>query len=189
MHFYDSYIVKLSEEGDGLFDQSKIYFLDKDGNKVDSARTLKFNAYSFQYLPKEYAMRPSVDEVDESALSVLGQFTYKGLSIGQVSLEILDERDIRDTILTDSLGLFKLNNLRANEAYEVKLLENDSLDMQYASVEFIGFDSVVVGFAEKQEDGTFAAGKLPLTMQRVSSESALSSWVSSSSTKKGKMGW
>ena len=149
LNFYDSYIVKLSEEGEGLFDQSTIYFLDQEGNKVDSARTLLFNAYSFQYLPKEYAVRPAIDEFDESDLTVVGQFSYKGLATGPMNLEILDEQDIRDTVLTDSLGLFTFDKLRANEEYLVRVLDDDTMDMQFASIEFISSDSGVVGFAKK----------------------------------------
>ena len=156
LNFYDSYIVKLSEEGEGLFDQSTIYFLDQEGNKVDSARTLLFNAYSFQYLPKEYAVRPAIDEFDESDLTVVGQFSYKGLATGPMNLEILDEQDIRDTVLTDSLGLFTFDKLRANEEYLVRVLDDDTMDMQFASIEFISSDSGVVGFAKKTEDGSFA---------------------------------
>lgn len=101
LDFYKSYVIKLSKKDEGLFDQSKIYFMDAEGNVVDSAQTLLFNAYSFQYLPKEYTLRPIVEEVDESSLSILGQFTYKGLGAGPVKLEIMDELDLRDTITHD----------------------------------------------------------------------------------------
>lgn len=155
LNFYDSYIIKLDEDQEGLFGQSTIFFLDNKGNKVDSARTLFFNAFSFQYLPKEYAFRPTLIEEDPSDLTIKILFTHEGVAQAVQDFELTALDGVIDTVTTDSFGYIEIPHLRHKQLCQLQLLSKDGFTMEKSSVEIVGFDGEVLAIAKKANDFQF----------------------------------
>ncbi|MEQ9188135.1 MAG: OmpA family protein [Cryomorphaceae bacterium] len=155
LNFYDSYIIKLDEDQDGLFGQSTIFFLDNNGNKVDSARTLFFNAFSFQYLPKEYAFRPTLVADDPSDLVIKVLFTHEGVSQAFQDFELSSLDGVIDTLTTDSFGFIEIPHLRHRQHCKLTLLSEGDLTLEKASLEIVGFDKEVLAIAKKIPDFQF----------------------------------
>jgi len=149
LNLYDSYIIKLNEEQDGLFGQSTIVFLDKKGNKVDSARTLFFNAYAFQYLPRENALRPTLVEDDPSDLLLKALFSYEGKPQPFQIFELSSLDGVIDTLITDSFGFIHLSGMRHKQACQLKLLSENDFALENTSLEIVGFDGDVLAIAQK----------------------------------------
>lgn len=157
-----TYLIRLSEDGQDLFNQGRIYITNTDGKRVASAGKPKFNEFKFEHIAQEEAnMMPLLVESDVES-TMKGVFTYENLPRAGVMLYLVDENGNRmDSVRTGVDGSFKFSQLEPNKKYLVKISEEDMKDTKGVEMFFLNENNEPVMRAASEKGGLMSFDALP----------------------------
>lgn len=120
------YIIRLAEEDEEFAKNGNIYVTNQSGEKVAISDKKGDNKFMYTHMTQEDVALLAPVEVDNTETSMKGLFTYKKLAKGGVKLNLYNQsgEKVASTV-TDIGGQFKFQGLSPDEAYVVKLNEDD----------------------------------------------------------------
>jgi len=120
------YMVRLADEDADLGKNGKIYVINEAREKVAIADKKGDNRFVYTHITQDEVAMLAPVEVETEETSMKGLFTYKKLAKGGVKLNLYNQsgEKVASTV-TDIGGQFKFQGLSPDEAYVVRLNEDD----------------------------------------------------------------
>ncbi|MEQ9350948.1 MAG: OmpA family protein [Vicingaceae bacterium] len=109
------YIIRIAEEDIEDFSGGKVYFVDKEGEKIGRYVQRADSSYATEGM----VLNPTL---------IKGVYLYKQLPAEDVGLGVLDDNGfLLDTVYTDDEGIFEYESLSAEEDYSIVLMETEGV--------------------------------------------------------------
>jgi len=124
--------IEVTNVSPDTLDEAQMFLVNEQGQKVILLNRLSENEFAFSTLPREaIASLPLLEETDLDIgnFEIFGQLYTELPRDHYAGIELMvldDEGNLITTVMTDSMGYYKIDSLSKNEHYVIKLADEDS---------------------------------------------------------------
>ncbi len=158
----ETYLVKLNEDDEDLFNEGRLYILNSENKRVEKTTRPKFNEFTFEQVGMNAVNQmPILVESDEEA-KMKGVFVYNDLPKAGVKVYIVDEKDNKiDSVITGVDGSFQFSELEPNKNYMMRIDEKSVPDTKGVEFFFLNAENEPVMRAGTEKNNKFSFSALP----------------------------